>query len=101
MLNLTHKHLTKSGNTSSPIFQITVRGKLSEDWKEWFNGMLISAESSSHQNPTTTLNCRVRDQAELIGIINWLHNMNLTIEKVSLIPAGKEIKDDQENIQLA
>ena len=98
---MTNKLLNESGNTSSPIFQITVQGTLSEDWKEWFNGMLISSESSSPSNPTTTITCNVRDQAELMGIINWLHNMNLVIENVSLIPSGKEIKDDTENNQLA
>ncbi len=91
---MTHKLLNETGNTSSPIFQITVRGTFSEDWKDWFNGMLIAAENFSQGYSTTTLTCKVRDQAELMGIINWLHNMNMVIEKVSLVPVEKESKDD-------
>lgn len=91
---MTHKIINKSESNTSPTYQITVRGTFSEDWKDWFNGMLIAAESNSRGYPTTTLTCKVRDQAELMGIINWLHNMNLAIEEVSLVPGGKEIKDD-------
>ena len=76
--------------TTRPVFRIyklTVRGSLEEDWTEWFNGMLISTEHSPEGHASTTFTCKVRDQAELIGIINWLHNMNMVIEMVSLIPS--------------
>lgn len=73
------------------IYKLTVQGLLKEDWTEWFNGMLISTEHLSERHASTTFTCKVRDQAELIGIINWLHNMNLIIECVNLShPERKE-----------
>jgi len=75
------------------IYQITVQGELKSDWRDWFNGMLIATESNHHKKTSTTFTCKVRDQAELIGIINWLHNMNMVIEMVSLIPSRLEELD--------
>ena len=82
----------ESARPSQVLYQVTVRGKLGEDWREWFNGMLIATEGLSEGNPTTTFTCRMRDQAELIGIINWLHNINVVIEMVCLIPNSSDRK---------
>jgi hypothetical protein len=71
------------------LYQITVRGTLKEDWQDWINGMLTVSKDLSTGN-SSIITCAVRDQAELIGIINWLHNMNMVIETICLIP---EISD--------
>lgn len=84
------QELTKPSHT---IYQLTVQGNLTEDSQDWFNGILIAAEHNTKNNQTTMLTCRVRDQAELLGIINWLHNMNLIIEKVCLASTGLEEAD--------
>ena len=81
-----------STELTKPVYQVTVRGKLKEDWREWFNGTLIPTEGLSEGNPTTTFTCRMRDQAELIGILNWLHNINMVIEMVCLIPNSSDRK---------
>jgi hypothetical protein len=59
-----------------------VKGTLTEHWKDWFNGMLIDCEQDTNDQPQTTITCQIRDQAELNGILNWLHNSNLTLVKV-------------------
>ena len=76
---------TKPRKDTYKIYQLTVKGTLNEDWRDWFNGLLIATEGLCHENSTTTFTCKVRDQAELIGIINWLHNMNMVIEMVCSI----------------
>ena len=63
-------------------YKITVNGALPEDWADWFNGMLIDIEHPKGINPQTILTCKIRDQAELNGILNWLHSMNLRLVKV-------------------
>ena len=80
------------------VYQLTVQGALKEDWQDWFNGMLIATELNSKRNSITTLTCKVRDQAELIGIINWLHNMNLVIENVRVSPTGSEAENAQKTV---
>ena len=89
MLNQPNK---ESPKLTQSLYKITVCGKLREDWQDWFNGMLIATQGLSERNSTTTLTCRVRDQAELIGIINWLHNMNMVIEMVCLLPESCDRK---------
>jgi len=73
-----------SSKLTHAFYQVTVRGNLREDWRDWFNGILITEEGLSEEHSATTFTCKVRDQAELIGIINWLHNMNMVIEMVCL-----------------
>ena len=85
-------HQEEAARPSRKLYQITVRGTLEDDWRDWINGMLISSEDVSDGNSTTTITCKVRDQAEFIGIINWLHNMNLEIEKVCLLPISSDRK---------
>ncbi len=79
-----------SKKPASSIYQITVKGALTEKWAEWFNGMLISYEHNNESSPNTILTCQVRDQAELNGILNWLHNLNLTLVRVMMLPKTYE-----------
>ena len=83
----------KPGKDTRRIYKLTVKGTLKEDWRDWFNGLLIASEGLCQENSSTTFTCRVRDQAELISIINWLHNRNMVIEMVCLYPSGLEEKD--------
>lgn len=81
-----NRNKTESSDKSARlIYQITVQGELKSDWRDWFNGMLISYERNSSDRATTSFCCKVRDQSELIGIINWLHNVNLVIVKMNLM----------------
>lgn len=67
-----------------PVYKITVQGTVTENWKDWFNGMLIDMQHSFKDCPHTILTCQVRDQSELYGILNWLHNINLKLIEVTL-----------------
>lgn len=91
---MSDKDTQASTRTSSPVYQITVQGSLKEDWQDWFNGMLIATRLNPKSSAKTTVICKVRDQAELIGIINWLHNMNLVLEEVILYSEEKGANDE-------
>jgi hypothetical protein len=73
------------GMSSRAIYQITVIGKLDEKWVDWFNGTLINFEQKTAEKPQTVLTCQVRDQAELIGILNRLNSLNLPLLNVKVI----------------
>ncbi len=71
------------GMASPAMYLITVVGLVPRDWTEWF-------EASAHQHcldgkPHTHLTCKVRDQAELLGILNRLNGLNLPLLQVALI----------------
>jgi hypothetical protein len=68
--------------SSEATYKIKFDGKLSDDWANWFNGSNISVEVKEDNTPQTTLICRVRDQAELIGILNRLNSLCLPLFEV-------------------
>lgn len=72
------------GMASAATYQITVKGNLDEHWAEWFNGSTISLEYNPGGNPHTVLTCQVKDQAQLLGILNRLNSLNLPLLEVTL-----------------
>ena len=73
------------GMASRATYRIAAKGKLDEHWVDWFNGTLINFEHNFAGNPHTILTCQVRDQAELLGILNRLNSLNLPLLQVELI----------------
>jgi len=82
---MTNQTQNAPNKPASTTYQITIKGTLTEDWADWFNGMLVRFETDSEHASRTTITCKVRDQSELIGILNWLHNMNLALLNVKEI----------------
>ena len=82
MNNDTINHI---GTAFQAVYQITIKGKLDDCWSDWFNGTTLSVEYGLAGNPCTVLTCKVRDQAELFGILNRLNSLNLPLLKVDLM----------------
>ena len=59
---------------------IKIRGHLSENWKEWFDGMDIS-----HEGDLTVLSGEITDKAYLHGILNRIRDLNLKLISVDII----------------
>lgn len=73
------------GMTSPATYQIVVSGRLDKGWEDWFNGTNSKLEEDPVGKPHTTLTCKVRDQAELLGVLNRLNSLNLPLLQVNLI----------------
>lgn len=58
--------------------EITVRGRLSADWAEWFEGLTISHNSSGE----TILSGVIADQAVLHGALERIRDLNLALVSV-------------------
>ena len=58
---------------------IQVRGHLSDQWSDWFEGLTIS----NHSGGEATISGVVRDQAALFGVLR--HVFDLSLPLVSLI----------------
>ena len=65
---------------------ITVGGHLDESWADRLGGMTITSRSSGDQGVMTTLEGRVRDQAELSGVLNTLYELHLPLLTVNILP---------------
>ena len=70
----------KSSNFSTPAtYSIHVEGLLDESWSERLAGMYIKTIKGKNLPPVTTLSGRLTDQAELLGVLNALYNLHVTL----------------------
>ena len=83
MLNLPYaKHLTLGKSAS---YQIEIEGRLNESWSGRLAGMSITTDSRGDNTEVTTLSGRVRDQAELMGVLNNIYELHLAILSVKIL----------------
>jgi hypothetical protein len=66
--------------------EVRVKGRINEQWSEWFGGLTIS-----HSDPDeTVLTGLVADQSALYGIISRLRDLGLELTSVN----SRKTKDD-------
>ncbi len=65
-------------------YHIEVEGHLDESWYDRLGGMLIKTRQRADQSTVTTLTGRLKDQAELAGVLNSLYELHLPILKVEV-----------------
>jgi len=58
---------------------IQVKGYLDENWSDRLGGMCITTQKREDQSTVTTLTGRLKDQAELAGMLNSLYELHLPI----------------------
>ena len=66
-------------------YRIHLIGHLDESWSDRLGGMRIEESSRGDQGSKTTLVGRMRDQAELIGVLNTLYELHLTLQSLEFI----------------
>ena len=64
---------------------IQVEGLLDEVWAERLAGMKLRTIKRKNLPPLTTLKGRLTDQAELLGVLNSLYNLRVTLKHVKRI----------------
>ncbi len=64
------------------IYRIVVQGLLGEGWSGRLAGMEITAVTRGTGAPYTELRGPVRDQPELSGVLETLHDLHLPLVKV-------------------
>ena len=70
----------KSSNFCTPAtYSIHVEGLLDKSWSERLAGMNIETIKRKNLPPVTTLSGRLTDQAELLGVLNSLYNLRVTL----------------------
>jgi hypothetical protein len=63
------------------FFEIHVKGHLNNTWSDWLEGM----ELKLMDNGETVLSGCITDQAALMGILNKLNRLNLTLLSINEI----------------
>ena len=68
-------------------YHITVEGHLDDSWSDRLEGITITTSSHEDQGVMTTLAGRVRDQAELLGVLNTQYELHLPLLMVKNLPS--------------
>ena len=78
---------TESGtpNSSGRNFEIYVKGHLSDIWADWFEGLTIEWLDDGEM----VLSGYILDQAALMGVLNKINRLNLTLLCVQEIESKK------------
>jgi len=66
-------------------YRIIIKGSMDQDWSDRLAGMTITVTDQEGASPHTTLAGRIRDQAELNGILDTLYNLHLPILRVEQV----------------
>ena len=64
------------------IYQISVQGRIDPDWSDRLAGMALRVTTEDGCPPATTLDGELSDQAALLGILNSLYELHLTVLSV-------------------
>ncbi|MBE7555733.1 MAG: hypothetical protein HS126_32180 [Anaerolineales bacterium] len=68
-------------------YQITIQGRLSSDWSDWFEGMTMTTLTDS-TGTMTMLTGQVYDQAALHGLLNKLYGLGLPLLAIDCLEIG-------------
>ena len=66
-------------------YNIRIQGSLEERYSDCLGDMRITVRKGKEQSPVTILSGQVRDQCELIGILNSLYELHLPLLSIELI----------------
>ena len=89
---LNHDTRTKADpglTLSQPLgraYQITIRGQLVDDWSDWLDGLQMTTSASGD----TVLSGMIVDQAALMGVLNKLNRLNVTLLSLSQVNNRKQ-----------
>jgi len=90
MTNTNNENITQgkdglSTGVHGGLFEIHVKGQLDESWSDWLDGL----EVKLIDNGEMILTGHIGDQAALMGILNKLYGLNLTLLSVSEVGKKK------------
>ena len=67
------------------IYCITIKGSIDQRYAGYFGEMIISTEKKEEGQTTSKLTGSIKDQAELMGVLNGLYNLHLPIVSIKTL----------------
>ena len=81
-----------TGFTGPAIYCIKVQGVIDEHYTGYFGDMVISNEKKAGDKIVGILTGKIKDQSELLGVLNALHNLHLPIVSIQTIDKNQDYK---------
>jgi hypothetical protein len=82
--NKRNQYILTAG-TQTDFYEIRVKGQLDESWSDWLEGL----EVTLLENGEMILSGYIGDQAALLGTLNKLYGLNLTLLSLTKINSRK------------
>ena len=83
---MSNKHNNPPHDADQPmVYQIRIRGHLSSQWADWFEGLTITME----ENGDTLLTGTVVDQAALHGLLKKVRDLGTPLLSVNYVEPNK------------
>ena len=83
---MSNKHNNPAHDADQPsVYQIRIRGHLSPQWADWFEGLTITIE----ENGDTLLTGTVVDQAALHGLLKKVRDLGTPLLSVNYVEPNK------------
>jgi len=79
------------------VYQIRIKGHLSSQWADWFEGLTITLEDEGY----TLLTGPIIDDAALYGILKRVRDLGMQLVSVNQIEPDSEKRSDVERISSA
>jgi len=80
----------KTDPRQSTVYQIRIRGHLSDQWTGWFEGLAITLE----EDGDTLLTGPVVDQAALFGLLKKVRDLGLPLVSINRLEPGQADASD-------
>lgn len=77
------------------FFQIRIQGHLSQQWMDWFEGLVITLE----EDDNTLLSGPVVDQSALHGILKKIRNLGMPLLAVNSVDPDQAIPTDTDQVK--
>lgn len=71
--------------STSMTYRITAQGWLDDSWSARLSGMHIKVQIPENKKPIVILDGKLKDQADLLGVLNNLYELRLPILSVKLL----------------
>jgi hypothetical protein len=78
---MSNRHSLDRAGPGSGRYEIRLTGRLHQRWATWFDGLTISHQGDG----TTVISGRIRDQAELHGLLQRVRDLGLPLLSVERV----------------
>lgn len=85
--------MSDTNRNEAQIYQIRLKGSLTPQWADWFDGFIISQTDGY-----TQLTGSVVDQSALHGLLKKVRDLGLPLVSVNPIPSGTEANSPQNKL---